>query len=445
MTDWFSVHSGVRQGDNLAPTLFAMYIHDFVITINELHKGISIGDRDVSCLLYADDIVLLAETPVDLQVQLDAVNNWCRKWRLKINVTKTKIMHFRKNSANQSYYQFHIGSQNISYCDTYRYLGMELNDTLDYTHSVNILSDASSRALRALIARYYSAQGLHYSTYTKLYNSLITPVMDYGSAIWGYKDYARNNTVQHKAMRCFLGVGRFTAMPAIYGEMAWRTPQYRHHLDMVRYFVRLINMDKTRLPYHIFMWEYNRPRQGTWCHEIKVILEQCGLIDCYNTLNPGTINMVAHASRALATLQAGQWELKRHMPKLDTYNKIKTTFCVSNYVFKYLNRNQRSAIARLYSGNLPLRIETGRYRNIPRPERLCVFCDSGHVEDEIHFITECALHAQNRDTMLEQYNIDDTMYTSEQLFIHIHVSGLDPKPLCNYIIKALNARRLTTV
>ena len=219
------------------------------------------------------------------------------------------------------------------------------------------------------------------------------------------------------------------------------TPQYRHHLDMVRYFVRLINMDKTRLPYHIFMWEYNRPRQGTWCHEIKIILEQCGLIDCNNTLNPGTINMVAHASRALATLQAGQWELKRHMPKLDTYNTIKTTFCVSNYVFKYLNKNQRSAIARfIYSGDLPLRIETGRYRNIPRPERLCVFCDSGHVEDEI---TECALHAQNRDIMLEQYNIDDTMYTSEQLFIHI--SGLDPKPLCNYIIKALNARRLTTV
>ena len=55
-----------------------------------------------------------------------------------------------------------------------------------------------------------------------------------------------------------------------------------------------------------------------------------------------------------------------------------------------------------------------------------MFCNSGHVEDEVHFITECALHAQNRDTMLEQYNIDDTMYNSEQLFIHI--SGLDPVP-----------------
>ena len=192
--------------------------------------------------------------------------------------------------------------------------------------------------------------------------------MDYGSAIWGYKDYARNNTLQHKAMQCFLGFGRFTPIPAIFGEMAWRSPQYRHHLDIVRHFIRLIYMDKTRLPYHIFMWEYNRPPQGTWCHEIKVILEQCGLIDSgYNTLiSLGTINMVAHVSRALATWQAGQWQLKRHMPKLGTYNTI-ITFSVSNYVLKYLNRNQRSAIARLHSGNLPLGIETGRYRNIPPP------------------------------------------------------------------------------
>ena len=43
-------------------------------------------------LVYDDDIVLLAVTPVDLQVQLDAINNWSMKWRLNINVTKTKIM-----------------------------------------------------------------------------------------------------------------------------------------------------------------------------------------------------------------------------------------------------------------------------------------------------------------------------------------------------------------
>ena len=41
--------------------------------------------------------------------------------------------------------------------------------------------------------------------------------------------------------------------------------------------VRLINMDKKRLPYRVFLWDYSRPRRDTWCHEIKTIVELCGL------------------------------------------------------------------------------------------------------------------------------------------------------------------------
>lgn len=34
LTDWFSVYSGVRKGDNLAPTLFAIYVNDVTTCIN---------------------------------------------------------------------------------------------------------------------------------------------------------------------------------------------------------------------------------------------------------------------------------------------------------------------------------------------------------------------------------------------------------------------------
>ena len=69
----------------------------------------------------------------------------------------------------------------------------------------------------------------------------------------------------------------------------------------------------------------------------------------------------------------------------------------------------------------------------------------GHiVEDEIHFITDCDLHTQNRSIILELNDIDPTMYPDrEQLFIRM--CEIDPKLLGDYIIKALNARRLKTV
>ena len=59
LTDWFSVEAGVRQGDNLAPTLFAVFVDDLVTEINRIGKGINIGTDSFSCLLYADDIVLI--------------------------------------------------------------------------------------------------------------------------------------------------------------------------------------------------------------------------------------------------------------------------------------------------------------------------------------------------------------------------------------------------
>jgi hypothetical protein len=46
------------------------------------------------------------------------------------------------------------------------------------------------------------------------------------------------------------------------------------------------------------------------------------------------------------------------------------------------------------SGALPLAYETGRYSRPPVPvdDRLCVYCNSGRVENEKHFLMECNLY-----------------------------------------------------
>ena len=88
-TETFHITSGVKQGDNLSPTLFAMYLNDLAVEVKSLNCGIDINGRQVTILLYADYIVLLAPNERSLQKQLDAIYNWCRKWRMKVN-TKDK-------------------------------------------------------------------------------------------------------------------------------------------------------------------------------------------------------------------------------------------------------------------------------------------------------------------------------------------------------------------
>ena len=442
LTDWFSITAGVRQGDNLAPTLFAIFVNDLVNDINALNRGVSVGYTSVSCLLYADDIVLIADSPDHLQDQLDAVYAWCQKWRLMVNRDKTSVMHFHKPSVPRTDHQFTFGDQHISYSDKYRYLGLELNEYLDYTHTANVLSDASGRALGAVTSRYYSVNGLHYDTYSKLYNNLVVPVMDYSSAIWGYKDYNKNNTVQHRAMRTFLGVGKYTAIPALYGELCWMTPHMRHQLDMIRLFVRLVNMSGDRLTHQVFKWDYQRSRTGTWGHEVKSILNKCGLDNYYNTFSaPGT-NVVAESKQQLLVIQKNDWNLSQNMPKLVNYNKVKVSFTVPSYVRHRLTTKERSCLARLYCANLPLRVETGRYRNIPRDRRLCTHCDLGAVEDEIHFVTECSLYDDNRRDLMNYINGDDELSRIE--LYKLMCVNIPPKRLANFVLSGLIKRRNET-
>ena len=60
-TDCFSVRCGLKQGCCLSPIVFNLYINDMVNSITSLGIGVNIGDDIVSVLLYADDLVLLAE------------------------------------------------------------------------------------------------------------------------------------------------------------------------------------------------------------------------------------------------------------------------------------------------------------------------------------------------------------------------------------------------
>ena len=54
------------------------------------------GLVEIFLLLFADDIVLISDTPRGLQNQLDVLSSACKDLYLHINTDKTKVMVFRK-------------------------------------------------------------------------------------------------------------------------------------------------------------------------------------------------------------------------------------------------------------------------------------------------------------------------------------------------------------
>ena len=102
LTEFFDCPAGLRQGCTLSPMLFSLFINEIALSVEQpgMH-GIQLlpGLVEIFLLLFADDIVLISDTPRGLQNQLDVLSSACKDLFLHINTDKTKVMVFRKKGA----------------------------------------------------------------------------------------------------------------------------------------------------------------------------------------------------------------------------------------------------------------------------------------------------------------------------------------------------------
>lgn len=421
-TNWFDVTSGVKQGDNLSPTLFSLYINELCKEINSLKKGVKVGHLDVSMLLYADDMVLIAESEGNLQEMLNSMYNWCRKWRLVVNESKTNIVHFRKSRKRCTEFIFKYGDNVINVVKEYKYLGVILDEHLNYKKCSSTLAESGGRALSAIISKFKQFKDIGYNTFTTMYNAGVSPVMYYGSSIWGVdgKNNHADNT-QNRAIRYFLGVHNFTPIPALVSEMGWLPSKYAKWLCMLQFWNRIIKMSNDRLTKCIFNIEYNIYSGGNnWCEHVKEIMRQLDELDKYD--NRVTCNIEKCKDKMLK-LAEEEWKKQIILkPKLRTYVKFKNKLEVSDYVKNVTRRYDRSMVAKFRCGILQLHVETGRYNSTKLEDRTCNICNTGCIEDEYHFLCICPIYATDRNKMFnfaENKNNDFTNMNMEERFVYL--------------------------
>ena len=67
------------------------------------------------------------------------------------------------------------------------------------------------------------------------------------------------------------------------------------------------------------------------------------------------------------------------------------------------NENYQRALTRLKVSAHKLNIEIGRHRRqyIPRHQRLCLYCNCGEIDDEIHFLLKRNFHAEARYSLFQ--------------------------------------------
>ena len=89
-------NTGVKQGCNLSPLLFNIFVNDIHDIFSESCNPLKMNSTQISSLSFADDLVILSETSVGLRNSLNKLETYCKNWGLAINSKKTKVVIFNK-------------------------------------------------------------------------------------------------------------------------------------------------------------------------------------------------------------------------------------------------------------------------------------------------------------------------------------------------------------
>ena len=184
ISECFSCLNGVKQGEHVSPLMFILFINDlYESLLNDNDDYITLNDLKLFLLLFADDAVLFSYTREGLQILLDRLKNYCDKWGLTVNISKTVVMVCKNGRPSQDAEIYYDGRK-LATVTNFSYLGVSLSYNGKFHVTQKKLSE---QALRALFALNSTCQkiSMNISEKLQLFDTLILPILMYGACIWG--------------------------------------------------------------------------------------------------------------------------------------------------------------------------------------------------------------------------------------------------------------------
>ena len=137
--------------------------------------------------MYADDIALIADTSVKLQRKLRALESFCQKWGMEVNLAKTKIIVFRNGGKLSSREKFLYNGKTLNIVTHYKYLGIVFNSRLTWGYAIKELAGKANKAVSMIRCAMWKLGVFEHKVLFKIFDSLVVPILCYGSEVWGYE------------------------------------------------------------------------------------------------------------------------------------------------------------------------------------------------------------------------------------------------------------------
>ena len=465
LSAFFETREGLRQGCKLSTDLFSIFIADLVTRLNESGDGLTFDQVLFLCnILFADDILLLADDVPGLQRLLWLLDTWCRQNRFAVNIGKSGCMRFRFN-----YHQF----TSIEHFERVEFDGSDLPDVHDYKYCGvwmsqsfeskkmrdEVLQKATARVKREL--SHTVTKNLPFESRVTVWNQLVRCIVEYCWFVWGTDEWADMESLYKLAAKKILGLQPSSRpdVPVLFGELGWWSLKARFWLLSLRFLKKLLLTSDERILFKTFRVSrethlMNQARmfpqkvRSFFSRSVKILSElKCDRITA--AINAPHETRLAECKNfkpyeIVREYEQERWHTAvRESGRLDMYRLIKGDLAPE----PYLKHNPRLTVSltRLRTSQHHLFIDTGRWRHVARENRRCILCSSNQIEDEIHFLKYCLAYYQIRITAFTKIlSISDSHYDLWHLddldFLRFVLSGSYSSPdtvnfmLCNVIL-----------
>ena len=441
ISDSINCPLGVKQGCLLSPALFSVLINKVANKIAQngrMGYQFIAGGVEIFSLLFADDIVLISQTPAGLQNQLNNLKKASEELGLEVNMEKTKSMAFRRGGYLGRNEKWYYGNEKIETVNSYKYLGYTFTTKLSTEAALSEVAGKAKNKVISIFKALYKIGKIDIKVFFHLFDCQVKPMLLYAAEIWGNTKESITEKVHMFAARKLLGVSAKTPKSFIYGELNRYPLNIDSKLKTIKYWFKLNKMEENRLPRQAYLREERELNtEKSWGKYIKDLLETNGY--GYVWRNQGVTferSFIKSFKQRLIDQHWQSWHEKiTEKNRYKLYKEFKEWHGNESYLTEITVTKFRKVFTKFRLGLLDIRSNKAFYDE--SIDTTCPLCRQD-IENEIHLIFHCPSYNYLRSKYINKHWPNTTSTSLKEL---LNDSNADKtKDLAMFIFYSMRRR-----